>query len=134
MEHPIETRFQLPIDLTIVSTMKPEPVNPDAIAALQGVKHSFQTDRNFQEIHCSSDAAAELQEIAPTCLRLASKLTANAELGILYRMQASSDHDHFVILALNPEVPNAPGPRLVGLHTDHTTDIDHLAVELTSLL
>ncbi len=134
MEHPIETRFQLPIDLSIVATTTPEPYNPDALAALQGVKHSFQTDRNFQEIHCSSDAAAEWQEIAPTCLRLASKLTANAELGILYRMQASSDHDHFIILALNPEVPNAPGPRLVGLHTDHTTDIDHLAVELTSLL
>lgn len=114
--------------------MKPEPVNPDAIAALRGVKHSFQTDRNFQEIHRSSSEAGELEEIAPTCLRLASKLTAAAELGTLYRIQASSDQDHFIIFALNPEVPDAPGPRLFGLHTDHTTDIDHLAVELTSLL
>lgn len=114
--------------------MTPEPVNPDAIAALQGVKHSFQTDRNFQEIHRSSNEAGELAEIAPTCLRLASKLTANAELGTLYRLQASSDQDHFIILALNPETPGAPGPRLFGLQTDHTTDIDHLAVELTSLL
>jgi len=114
--------------------MIPEPVNPDAIAALQGVKECFQTDRNFQAIHRSSDAAAELEEIAPTCLRLASKLAANAELGTLYRMQASSEQDHFIILALNPETPNAPGPRLFGLRTDHSTDIDHLAVELTSLL
>ncbi|MDA7882317.1 hypothetical protein N9A94_08445 [Akkermansiaceae bacterium] len=114
--------------------MRLDPVNPDAVAALQGVKHSFQTDRNFQEIYRSSDAAGELAEIAPTCLRLASKLAGNAELGSLYRMQASSDYDHFIIIALNPEVPNAPGPRLFGLHTDHSTDVDHLAVELTSLL
>ena len=114
--------------------MRPEPVDPNAISTLQGVKHSFQTDRNFQEIHRSSDAAGELEEIAPTCLRLASKLTANAELGTLYRIQASSEEDHFIIFALNPETADAPGPRLFGLHTDHTTDIDHLAMELTSLL
>ena len=114
--------------------MPTEPVNPTAIAALPGVEHSFQADRDFQAIDVTSEQAKELYEISPICLKTTSRIMAAAGLGTLYRFQASSDSSHFMLMSLNPDTPAAPGPRLFGLQTNHSTDIDYISGEITALL
>lgn len=112
----------------------PEPVNPDEIAALPGVHHFFQADRNFQSIQASSARALELLEACRKTLEIASDMTEKTGLGMIFRMQVSTTDSHLMLLSLNPQMEHPPGPRVFGIETDTTTQLDTIAATLTQLL
>lgn len=112
----------------------PEPVNPEAIAAMPGVHHSFQADRDFQSIYASSARAQELLESSRNVLGVAADMTEKTGLGMIFRMQITNPDGHLMVFSLNPQKQHAPGPRLFGVETDPTVQIDQLAANINQLL
>ena len=112
----------------------PDPVNPDEIAALPGVHHFFQADRNFQSIQASSARALELLEASRNTLGIVSDMTEKTGLGMIFRMQVTTTDSHLMLFSLNPQAEHPPGPRVFGVETDPTTQIDVIAASLTQLL
>ena len=120
--------------LSILPIPMPEPVNPDAIAALPGVHHLLQAHRNFQSIHAASAPALELLDASRNTLAIASEMTEKTGLGMIFRMQVTTTDGHLMLFSLNPQIEHPPGPRVFGVETDPTTQMDVIAASITPLL
>ena len=65
---------------------------------------------------------------------MAADMTEKTGLGMIFRMQVTTPEGHLMIFSLNPQKQFAPGPRLFGVETDASAQIDQIAANINQLL
>lgn len=125
--------------------MMTEPLYPEQIDALKGVKASFQTDRSLQSIYESAPRATDLASLTAVGLKFADSLARSSGQGTLDRLVVSSDHERLMIFALNPKsgaegqskggrLENGTGPRLFGVLVDASQHVDEVAEKIGKIV
>ncbi len=110
------------------------PINPQAIDDDPSVKHSFQADENFNIIHESSTDARPSIEASPVCVQIANELAEVAGFPPIDRIVATSHESRLMIFSLASENAEPPGPRIFGLTTDPSIQLNDAVRFISPLL
>jgi len=114
--------------------MQSPPVVPEEIDALPDVHFHFQADLNFKKIYETNSRAGAMCEVASLSLQFASNMGANGGLGSLGRIVASSENSKFMLFSLNAKNAGNNEPRIFGIVTESSTEVNDMTTQITKLI
>lgn len=96
----------------------------DELLTHPGILDSFQTDLEFRAIHPPSHLAQKALAMTPSCIELAERTTRKVGLAGVDKICATGRKTQLMIFGLNVKAGPRPGPRIFGVLTPPSVQID----------